>query len=168
MRAVVVAGRAGGRRSACQGVFRNAVCDVENLIRPASSRLGVATPWQTRSSLYFERSLEGGVSVSIMKESVFERFPRTVEAAAEKILKGMSFQDKTRIANMGPKKLVEFHRTYGGSIQVEFRLPGNDPLMKSCAESAGLPALTGDQASYIILKVLWAKLQTSNVLKVVK
>ena len=88
MRAVVVAGRAGGRRS------------------------------------------EIGVSVSIMKESVFERFPKTVEAAAEKILKGMSFQDKTRIANMGPKKLVEFHRTYGGSIQVEFRLPGNDPLMK--------------------------------------
>ena len=103
-----------------------------------------------------------------MKESVFKKFPKTVDAAADTLLEGMSFQDKTRIANMGPEKLLEFHRIYGGSIQMEFRLPGNDPLMKSCAEVAGLPGLTGDQASYVILKVLWAKLQTSNVLKVVK
>jgi len=103
-----------------------------------------------------------------MKEAIFEKFPRTVEAAAEKLLGSMSFQDKTRVANMGPEKLIELHRTFGGSIQMEYRLPGNDPLMKSCAEFAGLPDLTGDQASYIILKVLWTKLQTSNVLRVVK
>ena len=103
-----------------------------------------------------------------MKESIFKKFPRTVEAAADKLIGDMSFQDKTRFANMGPEKLVEFHRTFGGHIQVEFRLPGNDPLMSSCAEFAGLPALTADQASYIILKALWTKLQTSNVLKVVK
>ena len=103
-----------------------------------------------------------------MKDSVFEKFPRTVEAAVEKLLEGMSFQDKTRVANMGPEKLVELHKAFGGPIQIEFRLPGNDPLMKSCAEFAGLPELSGEQASYVILKILWAKLQTSNVLKVVK
>ena len=109
-----------------------------------------------------ERGLSG------VKDLIFERFPRTAEAAADKLIEEMSFRDKTRIANMGPEKLVEFHRTFGGSVQMEFRLPGNDPLMRSCAELAGLSELTGDQASYIILKVLWAKLQTSNVLKVVK
>lgn len=103
-----------------------------------------------------------------MKESIFEKFPRTVEAAVDKLLEGMSFQDKTRIANMGPEKLVELHKAFGVPIQTEFRLPGNDPLMRSCAVNAGLPELTGDQASYVILKVLWVKLQTSNVLKVVK
>lgn len=103
-----------------------------------------------------------------MKELVFEKYPRTVDAAVDKLLAGMSFQDKTRVANMGPGKLVDLHRAFGGQIQLEFRLPGNDPLMKSCGEYAGLPELSGEQAAYVILKVLWAKVQTSNVLKVVK
>lgn len=103
-----------------------------------------------------------------MKESILEKFPKTVEAAVEKLLEGMSFRDKTRVANMGPEKLVELHNAFGGPIQMEFRLPGNDPLMRSCAGLAGLSELTGDQASYVILKVLWEKLQTSNVLRVVK
>lgn len=103
-----------------------------------------------------------------MKDSILEKFPKTVEAAVDKLLEGMSFQDKTRVANMGPEKLVDLHRAFGGPIQTEFRLPGNDPLMRSCAEFAELSELSGEQASYVILKVLWAKLQTSNVLKVVK
>ena len=103
-----------------------------------------------------------------MKESIFEKFPRTVDAAVDKLLEGMTFQDKTRVANMGPGKLVELHTAFGGPIRTEFRLPGNDLLMRSCAEIAALPELSGEQASYVILKVLWAKLQTSNVLKVVK
>jgi hypothetical protein len=103
-----------------------------------------------------------------MKDSILEKFPRTVDAAVNKLLEGMSFQDKTRVANMGPERLVELHRAFGGQIQLEFRLPGNDPLMTSCGEYAGLPELSGSQAAYIILKVLWAKLQTSDVLKVIK
>jgi len=103
-----------------------------------------------------------------MKNSVFEKFPRTVDAAVDKLLEGMTFQDKTRVANMGPEKLVDLHRAFGGQIQLEFRLPGNGPLMKSCAEYTGVHELSGEQAAYVILKVLWAKLQTSNVLKVVK
>jgi len=103
-----------------------------------------------------------------MKNLVSEKYPKTVEAAVDKLLAGMSFQDKTRVANMGPGKLVDLHRAFGGQIQLEFRLPGNDPLMESCGEYAGLLELSGDQAAYIILKALWARLQTSNVLKVVK
>jgi len=103
-----------------------------------------------------------------MKDLVFEKFPRTVEAAVDKLLEGMSFHDRTRVANMGPEKLVELHRAFAGQIQLEFRLPGNGPLMKSCGEIAGLPDLSGNQAAYVILKALWTKLQTSNVLKVVK
>lgn len=103
-----------------------------------------------------------------MQDSIFEKYPRTVAAAVDKLLAGMTFQDKTRVANMDAEKLVELHRVFDGRIQTEFRLPGNDPLMKSCAAHVGLPVLSGRQASYVILKVLWAELQTSNVLKVVK
>lgn len=106
--------------------------------------------------------------MSVMKDTIIEKFPKNVESAVDKLLEGMSFQDKTRVANMGPEKLVELHTAFGGPIRTEFRLPGNDPLMRSCAVFAGLPELSGEQASYVILKVLWAKLQTSNVLKVVK
>lgn len=103
-----------------------------------------------------------------MMDSIFEKYPRTVAAAADKLLKGMSFQDRTRVANMGPEQLVKLHRAFCGQIRVEFRLPGNGPLMKSCALHAGQPELSGDQAAYVILKMLWTRLQTSNVLKVIK
>jgi hypothetical protein len=103
-----------------------------------------------------------------MKESIIEKFPKTVDAAVDKLIESMTFQDKTRVANMGPEKLVALHRAFGGQIQLEFRLPGNDPLMKSCAEHAGLPELSGDQAAYVLIKKLWTRLQTSDVLKVVK
>jgi hypothetical protein len=103
-----------------------------------------------------------------MNNYVLEKYPRTVAAAVDKLVEGMSFQDKTRVANMGPERLVDLHRAFGGQIELEFRLPGNDPLLKSCAEHAGLPELSGNQAAYVILKMLWGKLQASNVLKVVK
>jgi hypothetical protein len=106
--------------------------------------------------------------MGVMKNSVFEKYPKTVAAAVDKLLEGMTFQDKTRVANMGTEKLVDLHKAFGGQIQLEFRLPGNGPLMKSCARQANLPELSGDQAAYVILKTLWDKLQTSNVLKVVK
>ena len=97
-----------------------------------------------------------------------KKFPPTVDTAVEKILVDLSRRDRTRIANMDEKDLIVFHQSYGIFIKNEFRLWGNEPLMKSCCEIAGLKSVNPDQASYIILKELQRRIQDSNVLKVVK
>ena len=97
-----------------------------------------------------------------------EKFPPTVELAVNKILSDLSRRDRTKIANMDEKKLIEFHQSYGIYLKNEFRLWGNDPLLKSCCEKAGFEKVNSDQASYIILKELQGKIRRSNVLRVVK
>jgi hypothetical protein len=97
-----------------------------------------------------------------------KKFPRTIEAAVEKLLEDMSRRDQTRIANMNEAKLVEFHINYGIYIKNELRLWGNEPLMEACKQAAGLERLSPDQASYIILKELQDKILQSDVLRVVK
>ena len=103
-----------------------------------------------------------------MKSSIYEKFPRSLEDAVDRLVSDLSFADKTRIANMSEDRLVEFHKSYGSYIRTEFRLPGNDPLMRSCEAVSGLRMINGVQASYVILKALWNRLQGANVLRVVK
>ena len=97
-----------------------------------------------------------------------EKFPPTVELAVDKIMSDLPRRDRTKIANMDEKKLVEFHNSYGIFIKNEFRLWGNDPLLNSCCEISGLEKVSPDQASYVILKELQRKIRQSNVLRVVK
>jgi uncharacterized protein DUF6794 len=97
-----------------------------------------------------------------------EKFPPTVALAVDKILSDLSRIDRTKIANMDEKRLTTFHMSYGIFLKNEFRLWGNEPLLKSCCEISGLEKVNPDQASYIILKELQKKLRDTEVLKVVK
>lgn len=97
-----------------------------------------------------------------------EKFPPTVELAVDKILSGLSVRDRTKIANMNEKKLMEYHLSFGIFIKNEFRLWGNEPLLKSCCDVSGLSKVNPDQASYIILQELQKKINQGDVLKVVK
>jgi len=97
-----------------------------------------------------------------------DKFPPTVEQVVDKLVVDLSFAEKTRLANMNEPALVRFHRSYGIFLRSEFRLPGNDPLMKSCMSTAYVKTITPEQASYVILKELQKRLQAGNTLKVVK
>jgi hypothetical protein len=97
-----------------------------------------------------------------------DKFPSTVEKAVEKLALDMTFADRTRLANMNEAALVRFHQSYGLFLRTQFRLPGNDPLMKSCMSTAYLNAITPEQASYVILKELQKRLLAGNTLKVIK
>lgn len=97
-----------------------------------------------------------------------EKFPPTVELAVDKILLDLSVRDRTKIANMNKKKLIAFHLSFGIFIKNEFRLWGNEPLLKSCCEVSGLSKVNPDQASYIILQELQKRINQGDVLKVVK
>ena len=101
-------------------------------------------------------------------DTFLDKFPPNVGKAVEKLISDLSFADKTRLANMNEAALIRFHHSYGHFIRTEFRLPGNDPLMQSCMATGYLKTMTAEQASYVILKALQAKLKGDNVLKVVK
>ncbi|MEE4114210.1 MAG: DUF6794 domain-containing protein [Desulfobacteraceae bacterium] len=97
-----------------------------------------------------------------------EKFPPTVEKVVDKLAAEMTFADRTRLANMNEASLVRFHHAYGIFLRNEFRLPGNDPLMKSCMFTANVEAITPEQASYVILKELQKRLLTGNTLKIIR
>ena len=103
-----------------------------------------------------------------MRSSKEETFSPTVELAVDKIMSDLPIIDRDRIANMDEKRLIAFHHNYGIFIKNEFRLWGNEPLLKSCCELSGFSKVNTDQASYIILRELQRKINEIDVLKAVK
>ena len=97
-----------------------------------------------------------------------DKFPTTVDAAVNKLIEDMSFKDRTWVANLDEEGLSAFHTSYGIFLRHEFRLWGNEPLLQSCREMAGMEEIDAHKASYVILKEIRRKLQGTNVLKVVK
>jgi len=95
-------------------------------------------------------------------------FLKNIDDVVDRLILELSFKDKTKIANMSAVDLVELNTTWGTYIRNEFRLGGNEPLLKSIKSYTGVNEMTPEQASYIIIKELWEKLQNSHVLKIVK
>lgn len=94
--------------------------------------------------------------------------PKTIDEAVDKLISELSFKEKTKIANMSESDLITFHMSYGVYIRNEFRLWGNDSLLAFCKAYAGVSSINPEQASYIIVKELWERLQNTDVLKVIK
>jgi hypothetical protein len=94
--------------------------------------------------------------------------PKTIDEAVDRLILELSFKEQTKIANMSESALITFHISYGVYIRNEFRLWGNDSLLAFCKAYAGVNDINPEQASYIIVKELWERLQNANVLKVIK
>lgn len=94
--------------------------------------------------------------------------PKTIDEAVDRLMAELSFKEKTKIANMSESDLIKFHMSYGVTIRNEFRIWGNDPLLTFCKTYAGVNDLSPEQASYIIVKELWERLQHADVLKIIK
>ena len=101
-------------------------------------------------------------------DSVHNRFPDTVEKAVDQLTSDLSFQERTKLANMSEPGMVQFHARHGLHIRSRFRVPGNDPLVNDCKKIAGLPDISPEQASFVIFKTMVERLKQTNVLKVVK
>jgi hypothetical protein len=95
-------------------------------------------------------------------------FPKNIDDVVDRLIEELSFKDKTKIANMSEADLVKLNMSWGVYLRNEFRLRSNDPLLESLKSYAGVNKMTPDQASYIIIKELWERLQNAHVLKIVK
>jgi Circularly permutated YpsA SLOG family len=95
--------------------------------------------------------------------------PQTVEEAADKLLSKLSLRDKTMIANIPKDNVTGLYHSLGEYIQNEVSLwLTNESLLKSCGEVSGDQRLSEHDASLVIVKFLWEKLQHTHVLKIVR
>ena len=95
-------------------------------------------------------------------------FLKNIDDVVDRLILELSFKDKTKIANMSEVDLVKLNMSWGIYIRNEFRIGGNNPLLESLKSYTGVNKMTPEQASYVIIKELWEKLQNSRVLKIVK
>ena len=98
-----------------------------------------------------------------------ENFPQTVDQAVEKFLVKLSLRDKTIIANIPEENLLDLPNFLEENLRNEFRLWLTNPrLLNSCRSKAEKEDLGEIDASLVIVKALWRKLQTTNILRIVK
>jgi hypothetical protein len=98
-----------------------------------------------------------------------EILPQTVEDAADKLLSKLSLRDKTMIANIPKDKLTDLYHALEPDLRNEVGLwLTGQSLLDSCRLTAGDDHLSEHDASFIIVRALWDKLQKTNVLKLVR
>jgi len=99
--------------------------------------------------------------------AAFISLPRSVAEAVETLMSKLTFQERSRIANMDPSRLASLSPSLGMYIKNEFRMwKGNDPLMDDCRL---LSDFEEEGPAAVIIRELWKHLQDSDqVLRVVK
>ena len=95
--------------------------------------------------------------------------PKTVDEAVNRLIEDLDLRDKVKIANMNLDELVNIHSALHVYFKNAFGLwSGNKELLADCASISIEPIYNEDDASVVILGVLWQKLQETHKLKVAK
>jgi len=98
------------------------------------------------------------------------QFPKTIDQAADILISGLSFGDRTKIANLSPSKLKSLTESMSEEIIARFSIGVHNPdLMSACREVSGTASNDENVAVEIIMdRVLEILRQKRNVLKLVK
>ncbi len=104
------------------------------------------------------------------KKDTLSQLPKTVDQAADTLISGLSFSDRTKIANLSPSKLKSLTESMSEEIITRFFIGEHNPdLMSSCREAVGNDNDDPHAAVEIIMERVWEMLrQKRNVLKLVK
>lgn len=95
--------------------------------------------------------------------------PKTVDEAVDQLLEDLGLSDKVEIANMNLDDLVNLHPHLHVYFKNAFGLwPGNKELIESCRAISKEPVRDDDDATSIILGVLFKKLYETHKLRAVK
>ena len=95
--------------------------------------------------------------------------PKTVDEAVNRLIEDLDLRDNVKIANMNLDELVNIHSALHIYFKNAFGLwSGNTELIESCRAISEYPVDNEDDASIVILGVLWQRLRDTHKLKVVK
>lgn len=93
------------------------------------------------------------------------KLPQTVEEAVNHLLADISLNNEIYLSTMKEEDLADCHFSLCHYIRNELGLwAGNDALMESCRLISGNQTIHVDDASMVIVKELWKKLKSSNIL----
>jgi hypothetical protein len=94
--------------------------------------------------------------------------PKTVDEAVDRLIEDLDLSDKVEIANMDLDDLVNLHPHLHVYFKNAFGLwSGNKELIESCCAISKEPVRDENDATSVILGVLFKKLHESHTLKVV-
>ena len=95
--------------------------------------------------------------------------PKTVDEAVDRLLSDLDLKDKIKIANMSIDDLINLQSNLHVYFKNAFGLwSGNTELLASCRSISKEPIYNEDDATVVIIGVLWQKLQETHTLRVVK
>ena len=98
-----------------------------------------------------------------------EILPETINQAVEKLISDLPLREKSKIAGLDEGELIGLHLDIGTDLRNRLKLwYGNETLMEACRKVSGKKEILPEHASFIILMELWEKLQSSDVLRLVK
>ncbi len=94
--------------------------------------------------------------------------PATIDQAVDQLVSNLPIEKKRELADMAETDLINLHSSMGHCIKNKFYLLENSELIDSCCSFAGDDFLNEDNASMLIIRQLWKRLQIIKKLKVVK
>ena len=95
--------------------------------------------------------------------------PKSVDEAVDQVIEDLDLRDKVTIANMNLDGLVNLHPSLHVYFKNAFGLwPGNKELIESCRAISKEPVRDDDDATSVILGVLFKKLYETHKLRGVK
>jgi hypothetical protein len=97
------------------------------------------------------------LTVSVREELEQQGWPKTVEAAADFLIKHTSTEEKLYLKSIPKRDLIQFHHSMGQWIRNEFGLwRGNKQLLADAGTEHP------DDASGVIIDRIWEKLHASS------
>jgi len=130
---------------------------------------------QIFEGLYWTSKLKDQLWTSITKSKSDEtkrqhlRLPKTVDEAVDQILAEMSFEERTAIAYLTERDLAPIQYTLNIYLREQLKdCSVNRGLMEDCVAKSETKDLDEAEASNVIIKDLWKRLQETHRLRVVK
>jgi len=118
------------------------------------------------------KAQSGSLRTDYDKDEYLEKLPvlpKTIDEAVDRLIEDLDLSDKVEIANMNLDDLVNLHPHLHVYFKNAFGLwSGNKELIESCRAISKEPVRNDDDATSVILGVLFKKLHESHTLRVVK
>lgn len=120
------------------------------------------------SAVYLSH-VEYNAPLTVTLPLVDKQVPKTLDDAVDLLISDLPLKDRVIIANMRLGELGSLNITLGKYIQEAFGLWGGNPhLMESCRVYARDPALQAENASGLIIQLLWGKIKDSHRLRIIR
>jgi hypothetical protein len=94
--------------------------------------------------------------------------PETIEGVIGRLIDELPLRDKSMIANMKEEDLLSLHATLGSYIRNRYLRNGHESLLMDCMHKSGRDDIDENEASAIIIHVLWSELRKTHRLRLVK